>query len=115
MSPNLNASRMSQGSCLWLIVMTLETELLFGSAIMTTCSGLVSGVGEEGLGRQRGFLIEGMDALEYVVSVVSMVIVSGRVLPDKLIILLEPKTTTEDESGASCLGGSGRAGGSETA
>ena len=40
----------------------------------------------------------------------SIVIVSGRELPERLMILLDPKITTEEESGGSCLGVSGSLG-----
>ena len=63
MSPVLIASTTSQGSCLCLRVRTLDTELVAGSGIITTCSGRLSSGMEAGLSPQRGFLKDGRETL----------------------------------------------------
>ena len=67
MSPTLIASMTSQGSCLLLNVRTLWTELVPGSAMMTTCSGRSGSWGgmDSGLGFHDGFLMIGIETLAY--------------------------------------------------
>ena len=63
MSPVLIASKTSQGSCLLSSVRTLETELLDGSDITTTCSGRLSIGSDCGLALHSGFLQIGKETL----------------------------------------------------
>lgn len=99
MSPVRTASSTSQGSCLLFNVRTLDTVLVAGSAVMMTCSGLVSSGMVAGLSLHLGLRQSGMETLAYLVLSMFISILAGREPLVKLTMVLLPITIMEDESG----------------